>query len=241
MPDKIMVTDSRSLLQNGTQKYAKRYSNGSIEYFGFSTQAEAEEFLKQKKDTETLKESTPFKNELATAQTIDKSGNKATDQINNMPAPIVDDVINVIRDYDWTYSKNKIKKWIDIPYVELNEFKLAGNSYLSSLMTSALLFPDILESSYGENTLVNNFYQTLKKDFEKNEFGKFMGSLGENANKVTDSPVANASAYFDLNFSGQDMQMSAPVAASSADSQSQEAVTYSELELLAAAYKFLKK
>jgi len=186
MPDKIMVTDSRSLLQNGTQKYAKRYSNGSIEYFGFSTQAEAEEFLKQKKDTETLKESTPFKNELATAQTIDKSGNKPTDQINNMPAPIVDDVINVIRDYDWTYSKNKIKKWIDIPYVELNEFKLAGNSYLSSLMTSALLFPDILESSYGENTLVNNFYQTLKKDFEKNEFGKFMGSLGENANKVTE-------------------------------------------------------
>jgi hypothetical protein len=63
----------------------------------------------------------------------------------------------------------------------------------------------------------------------------------KNANKVTDSPVANASAYFDLNFSGQDMQMSAPVAASSADSQSQEAVTYSELELLAAAYKFLKK
>jgi hypothetical protein len=62
----------------------------------------------------------------------------------------------------------------------------------------------------------------------------------KNANKVTDTAVANASAYFDLNFSGQDMQMTAPTA-SSADLQSQGAVTYSELELLAAAYKFLKK
>jgi hypothetical protein len=62
----------------------------------------------------------------------------------------------------------------------------------------------------------------------------------KNASKVTDATVANASAYFDLNFSGQDMQMSAP-AASSGDPQSQAAVTYSELELLAAAYKFLKK
>ena len=56
-----------------------------------------------------------------------------------------------VRDLDWTYSKNKNANKDEIPYIELKEFKMAGNSYLSSLMTSALLFPDVVESQVGRD------------------------------------------------------------------------------------------
>jgi hypothetical protein len=184
--DKIRITKQKTESQNGNIRYAKRYSNNTFEYFGFSSQAEAEVFLGEKKNIETIKENTPYKESIPVSQSVNSAFNQPSENIKNPPAPQTDSVINVVRDYDWTYSKNKIKKWTEIPYISVQEFKLAGNSYLSSLMSSALLFPDVLESSYGEDTIAKNFYDKLKSDFSNNEFGKFMGAIGDNANKVTE-------------------------------------------------------
>jgi len=181
----IRVVSNRSSATDPT-KYAKRYNNGKFEYgSGFSSQAEAEEFLKSKPDNEKLKQASPYQESIPTTQVVDIPNNIPLENIKNIPTPALDDIINVVKDYDWTYSKNKIKKWDEIPYIEIKEFKLAGNSYLSSLMTSALLFPDVLESGYGEGTLASKFYKKLETEFKDNSFGKFMGAIGENANKVT--------------------------------------------------------
>jgi len=184
--DKIRITKQKTESQNGNLRYAKRYSNNTFEYSGFASQAEAEKFLDEKKNIETIKENTPYQESIPAAQTVSSAFNQPSDKILNTPTQQTDSVINVVRDYDWTYSKNKIKKWTEIPYVSIQEFKLAGNSYLSSLMSSALLFPDVLESSYGEGTIAKNLYDILKSDFGNNEFGKFMGAIGDNANKVTE-------------------------------------------------------
>lgn len=184
--EKIRIIKQKTESQNGNLRYAKRYSNNTFEYFGFASQAEAEKFLDEKKNIETIKENTPYQASIPISQTINSAYNQPSDNIKKPPRPQPDSIINVVRDYDWTYSKNKIKKWTEIPYISIQEFKLAGNSYLSSLMSSALLFPDVLESSFGENTIAKNFYDILKNDFGNNEFGKFMGAIGDNANKITE-------------------------------------------------------
>lgn len=183
---KIRITKQKTESANGNIRYAKRYSNNTFEYSGFASQAEAEKFLDEKKNIETIKESTPYKESLPVSQQVNSASNQPSANVKIPPTPQTDTIINVVRDYDWTYSKNKIKKWTEIPYVSIEEFKLAGNSYLSSLMSSALLFPDMLESGYGENSVAKNFYDKLKKDFSNNEFGKFMGAIGDNANKITE-------------------------------------------------------
>jgi hypothetical protein len=184
--EKIRITKQKTESANGNLRYAKRYSNNTFEYSGFASQAEAEKFLDEKKNVETIKENTPYKESLPISQQVNSGANQPSENIKTQPTPQTDSIINVVRDYDWTYSKNKIKKWTEIPYIYIEEFKLAGNSYLSSLMSSALLFPDVLESSVGKNSVAKNFYDKLKKDFSNNEFGKFMGAIGDNANKVTE-------------------------------------------------------
>lgn len=183
---KIRIIKQKTESQNGNLRYAKRYSNNTFEYSGFASQAEAEKFLDEKKNIETIKENTPYQPSIPISQSVSSAFNQPSDNIKNPPRPQTDSIINVVRDYDWTYSKNKIKKWTEIPYIAIKEFKLAGNSYLSSLMSSALLFPDVLESSYGEGSIAKNLYDILKSDFSNNEFGKFMGAIGDNANKITE-------------------------------------------------------
>lgn len=85
--------------------------------------------------------------------------------------------INVITDYDWTYSVNKTKRET-VPRVEIKEFKLAANTYISSLISSTLLFPDILSSS-TENVkeLSNLLIQSITPTGD-NQFSKFFNNLG---------------------------------------------------------------
>lgn len=122
-----------------------------------------------------------FKESLPTTQNADNAGKTPDEQIMSEPIEEKSDEINVIKDYDWTYSKNKIRRLDDIPYIRVKEFKMIGNTYVSSLMTSTLLFPDIVESNTGQNS----FFQKIATSFKDNSFGKFMGdSSAKVANSI---------------------------------------------------------
>ena len=99
-----------------------------------------------------LKEGKSFTDSLPTTQNVDQSKNTPDSNIKSEPKKEPNKDINVIRDYDWTYSKNKNRKLDEIPYIKIKEFKMMGNTYISSLMTTALLFPDIVESNVGQNS-----------------------------------------------------------------------------------------
>lgn len=124
------------------------------------------------------KSNNSYKPEIPITQNVDSGQNAPSSAIAAEPKkePLVE--INVIKDYDWTYSKNKIRKLNEIPYIKVKEFKLIGNTYISSLMTTALLFPDIVDSNVGQNS----FFEKLNSSFKNNSFGKFMG---DSVSKVT--------------------------------------------------------
>jgi hypothetical protein len=104
------------------------------------------------------------------------------------------DVINIIKDYDWTYSRN-----IDIdsvPKIEVKEFKIAGNSYISSLITSALLFPDIGSTTVGQATkdllgsITDSFKDNKLKDFLSSDVTNIVKNITNNTTDFV-SNVAN--------------------------------------------------
>ena len=119
-----------------------------------------------------------YKSEMSTTQNVDSGNNAPGSAIAPEPKKEPSVEINVVKDYDWTYSKNKIRKLNEIPYIKVKEFKLIGNTYISSLMTTALLFPDIIDSNVGQNS----FFEKLNSSFKSNTFGKFMG---DSVSKVT--------------------------------------------------------
>jgi hypothetical protein len=119
-----------------------------------------------------------YKPEIPVTQNVDSGQNAPSSAIAAEPKKEPSVEINVIKDYDWTYSKNKIRKLNEIPYIKVKEFKLIGNTYISSLMTTALLFPDIVDSNVGQNS----FFEKLNSSFKNNSFGKFMG---DSVSKVT--------------------------------------------------------
>jgi hypothetical protein len=94
------------------------------------------------------------------------------------------DIIDVIKDYDWTYSAKSLSKNSDVPYVHIKEFKILGNSYMSSLMTSSLLFPDIAKSATDASSPASNFFQKIQDTFKDNKFGKFMSSVGNSTSDI---------------------------------------------------------
>lgn len=93
-------------------------------------------------------------------------------------------IIDIIKDYDWTYSAKSLSKNADIPYVYIKEFKILGNSYMSSLMTSSLLFPDIAKSATDASSPAANFFQKIQDNFKDNKFGKFMSSVGNTTSDI---------------------------------------------------------
>lgn len=119
-----------------------------------------------------------YKSEMATTQNVDSGKDAPSSAVAPEPKKEPSVEINVIRDYDWTYSKNKIRKLSEIPYIKVKEFKLIGNTYVTSLMTTALLYPDIIESNVGQNS----FFEKLNSSFANNSFAKFMG---DSVSKVT--------------------------------------------------------
>lgn len=97
-----------------------------------------------------------------------------------------------VRTYDWTYSKNKNSNIDEIPYVEMKEFKIAGNSYMSSLMTSALLFPDAVDTAGRAADTLN---EKLKASFSDNKFAEFMNNVGNTVKDVGLQLAAKTEPY----------------------------------------------
>lgn len=137
-------------------------------------------------EPQKAKEETPFQKALPTKENTSNGGTRPESEMAKTPQEkVVNSTIDVIRDYDWTFSKNKISRADEIPYIEIKEFKLAGNSYITSLMTSALLFPDVIESN--SNAVGKSFYDTIA-NFKDNTFAKFISDNKQNVmGKVADS------------------------------------------------------
>jgi hypothetical protein len=141
-------------------------------------------------EPQKAKEESSFQKALPTKENTSNAGTRPESQMSMTPQEkVVNSTIDVIRDYDWTFSKNKISRADEIPYIEIKEFKLAGNSYITSLMTSALLFPDVIESDF--NAVGKSFYDTIA-NFKDNTFAKFisdnkqnlMGKIADNAKSL---------------------------------------------------------
>lgn len=141
-------------------------------------------------EPEKAKDQSAYQQALPSRQSVLNAGSRPESQMVITPQEkVVNTTIDVIRNYDWTYSRNKISRADEVPYVEIKEFKLAGNSYITSLMTSALLFPDVIESD--ANALGTSFYEKIA-NFKDNTFAKFisenkqnlMGKIADNAKNL---------------------------------------------------------
>ena len=137
-------------------------------------------------EPQKAKEETPFQKALPIKQNTSNAGTRPESEMAKTPQEkVVNSTIDVIRDYDWTFSKNKISRVDEIPYIEIKEFKLAGNSYITSLMTSALLFPDVIQSDI--NAVGKSFYDTIA-NFTDNTFAKFISENKQNLlGKIADN------------------------------------------------------
>jgi len=121
---------------------------------------------------------------MPSRQSVVNKSNKSAEKTKPSIKPRKENRIDIVKDYDWTYSRNKIAKINEIPYVEVREFKMAGNSYMSSLMTSALLFPDIVASTVDKSSAAGAFTNTLKESFADNKFAEFMKNIGNKTSNV---------------------------------------------------------
>ena len=155
-------------------------------------------------EPEKAKDQSAFGEKLSTKQNVSTGGSPPEAETKNTPQEkVVNTTIDVIRDYDWTYSRNKISRADEVPYVEIKEFKLAGNSYITSLMTSALLFPDVskanveaLGGNYQE--LSQSFFNAIA-NFSDNTFAKF---ISQNKQDII-SKVANNAKDIGSKFADQ--------------------------------------
>lgn len=139
------------------------------------------------------KDQSSYQKEQPTKQNVSNGGTRPESEMSKSPQKkVTNTTIDVIRDYDWTYSRNKLSRADEIPYVEIKEFKLAGNSYITSLMTSALLFPDVINDnlqSIGIDTSESSksFYDSVA-NFKDNVFAKFISdNKQEMMKKIADS------------------------------------------------------
>jgi hypothetical protein len=147
-------------------------------------------------EPEKAKDQSAYQQALPSRQSVLNAGSRPESQMVITPQEkVVNTTIDVIRDYDWTYSRNKISRADEVPYVEIKEFKLAGNSYITSLMTSALLFPDVAKANVealGGNyqELSKSFFDSIA-NFKDNTFAKFISQnkqdiVGKIANNAKD-------------------------------------------------------
>ena len=140
-------------------------------------------------------DATPYTVAMPTRQSILNTGNLGNKDVKSVAADSTPTETIDVRDLDWTYSKNKNANKDEIPYIELKEFKMAGNSYLSSLMTSALLFPDVVESSFGQDTVVGTLTNKIQESFKDNKFADFMNNIGNKVKDVSKQIVDKTKPY----------------------------------------------
>lgn len=137
----------------------------------------------------------PYATAMPTRQSILNTGNLGNKEVKSVAATSTPSETIDVRDLDWTYSKNKSSNKDEIPYIEIKEFKMAGNSYLSSLMTSALLFPDVAESSFGKDSVVGTLTNKIQESFKDNKFAEFMNNIGNKVKDVSKQIVDKTKPY----------------------------------------------
>jgi hypothetical protein len=116
-------------------------------------------------------------------------------------------MFDVIRDFDWTTS-NVNQIYDEVPYILLQEFKIAANSQMASLITNAMLMPDVLESSKAS---VDAFSSALadkaKSTMNDRPFSKFMDAMKKTAGGVSEKVskgIAKSSKAMEEQFSKLD-------------------------------------
>lgn len=153
-------------------------------------------------EPEKAKDQSSYQPALAKTQNVSNAGSRPENEMPKSPKEkIVNTTIDIIRDYDWTYSKNKISRADEVPYIEIKEFKLAGNSYISSLMTSAMLFPDVAQSN--SDSLGKTFHDAIA-NFTDNTFAKFFSQNTRDMAKQIGDNAKNIVGNFKNSLSGID-------------------------------------
>jgi hypothetical protein len=160
------------MAQSSEQEYRDKLSPNS------STPSSGAQNVNKSADAAPYVTAMPSRQSVLNNQNLGNKDLKSS--TNTGPAEEVYDV----RTYDWTYSKNKNSNIDEIPYIEMKEFKIAGNSYMSSLMTSALLFPDAADTAgNAASNISSSLNEKIKSSFSDNKFAEFMNNIG---NKVKD-------------------------------------------------------
>jgi hypothetical protein len=155
-------------------------------------------------EPEKSKDQSAYQAALPSRQSVLNAGSRPETEMPRSPQEkISNTTIDVIRDYDWTYSRNKISRADEVPYVEIKEFKLAGNSYITSLMTSALLFPDVAKANItalgGDYKELSQSFFNAIASFKDNTFAKF---ISQNKQDVVNK-IANSAKDIGTKFSDQ--------------------------------------
>lgn len=87
-----------------------------------------------------------FQSSIPTNQEINNTSNSSTIKATSDSIPPAR-TIDVIKDFDWTLSKNKIRELGSIPYIIMREFNLLASSALTSIYSAILATPDAIEEN----------------------------------------------------------------------------------------------
>lgn len=95
-------------------------------------------------------------------------------------------MFDIIRNFDWTTS-NVNQIYDEVPYILLQEFKIAANSQMASLITNAMLMPDVLESSKASlDAFGSAMVNKAKSTMNDRPFSKFMDAMKKTAGGVSE-------------------------------------------------------
>lgn len=116
-------------------------------------------------------------------------------------------MLDIIRDFDWTTS-NVNQIYDEIPYILLQEFKIAANSQMASLITNAMLMPDVLQSSKASlDAFSSALADKAKNTMKDRPFSKFMDAMKKTAGGVSEkisNGIAKSSKAMEEQFSKLD-------------------------------------
>ena len=112
--------------------------------------------------------------------TEDSSGGEAPENIANANTPPPTEIIDVVKDFDWTSSINKQQVGEKVPFIRLTEFKLTANNALNGLAAAAMAFADINRSSMAGAAKLGNVASTITQS-------TFMQPAGDAAKMAGDA------------------------------------------------------
>ena len=113
---------------------------------------------KEKKKSNDTAANTPT--DAAAAKTSTAAADTPTDvAAANTPPPT--EIIDVVRDFDWTSSINKQQVSEKVPFIRLKEFKLTANNALNGLAAAAMSFADMNRYTMAGFAKLGNVASTI--------------------------------------------------------------------------------